>query len=520
MTVVRILSNPVVAKIEGLDDPTKLALSEAMSYVVEGHEHMGVSGWDGRSSLYDWMSGKFPAGFIPTAIGVLTQRGHQVQQVKHPLPEPLGPLPVQGNALVDNFPADPARDYQFKTVRMLEKHGSFIARVATGGGKSRIAALCIKRIGRKTVFVTTRQVLLYQMGVALEAAGFKTSYCGDGTWDTSGDVVLCMVQTLADRLAPFQPDPIQMKPGSPELVVAAERWKRRYDEAIEFCDSIEFLIAEEAHEAGGNSYFEVCKAMRRAHYRLALTATPMMRDGESNVRLVAMFGPVRIEVSEKQLIDAGILARPIFKFIPIGKDKQPPNLRASTAWQKSEELGIMANHIRNKHVCAEVIRASRWGLSSMVLVKRQKHGKILHEMLKQYGLRGAYIFGESDKAKREETLRKLGTGEYDYVIGSTILDVGVDVPSIGLLVIAGGGKAEVTHRQRIGRGLRGKKNMPNFAFIVDFEDQQNKHLIKHSKARRAIVDQTPGFAEGVLRRGEDFDFVRLGFKRPAMGIAA
>lgn len=155
----------------------------------------------------------------------------------------------------------------------------------------------------------------------------------------------------------------------------------------------------------------------------------------------------------------------------------------------------------------------------MVLVKRQKHGKILHGMLQQAGLRGTYIFGESDKTKRENALRKLGTGEYDYVIGSTILDVGVDVPSIGLLVIAGGGKAEVAHRQRIGRGLRGKSGMPNFAFIVDFDDGVNKHLVKHAKQRRAIVEQTPGFAEGILARRGDFDFVGLGFRRP-LGIAA
>lgn len=201
--IARVLSNPVVAKVEGIDDPTKLALSEAMSYIVEGHEHMDLGGWDGRSTLYDWTSGKFPAGFIPTALAILQQRGYEAQQVRHPLPAPLGPLPVQGNSLVDNFPADPNRDYQFRCVRILEKHGSFIARVATGGGKSRIAALCIKRIGRKTVFITTRQVLLYQMGVALEEAGFKTSYIGDGVWDTSGDVVLAMVPSLAERIKPF-----------------------------------------------------------------------------------------------------------------------------------------------------------------------------------------------------------------------------------------------------------------------------------------------------------------------------
>jgi superfamily II DNA or RNA helicase len=307
-----------------------------------------------------------------------------------------------------------------------------------------------------------------------------------------------------------------------EIKVGADRHERRAQEAKDFMDTVEFLIAEEAHEAGGNSYFEVCKAMRKAHYRLALTATPLMRDGESNARLVGMFGPIRLEVSEQMLIQRGILATPYFKFIPIGPKEQPPTLRRGTNWQKAEEQGIVTNHYRNKCGVAEVIRASRWGLSAMMLVKRQKHGKILHEMLKQYGLRGTYIFGESNKDKRDNALNKLRSGEYDYVIGSTILDVGVDVPGIGVLVMMGGGKAEVAIRQRIGRGLRGKKPpAPNAAFVVDFEDGNNKHLISHAKQRRAIVEQTPGFVEGIIPRGKDFDFAGLGFRPAApMGMAA
>jgi hypothetical protein len=93
--------------VDGIDDPTKLALSDAMSYIVEGHEHMGAgqNGWDGRSTLYDWTSGKFPAGFVPTALAILHQRGYTPQIHRHPLPAPLGPLPTPDAPLVDNFPA-------------------------------------------------------------------------------------------------------------------------------------------------------------------------------------------------------------------------------------------------------------------------------------------------------------------------------------------------------------------------------------------------------------------------------
>ena len=82
--------------------------------------------------------------------------------------------------------------------------------------------------------------------------------------------------------------------------------------------------------------------------------------------------------------------------------------------------------------------------------------------------------------------------------------MGVDVPSIGLIILAGGYKAEVGHRQRIGRGLRAKKTGPNVSFILDYSDKFNAHLRDHARTRRAIVDATPGFAENVIKQGDDF----------------
>jgi superfamily II DNA or RNA helicase len=92
------------------------------------------------------------------------------------------------------------------------------------------------------------------------------------------------------------------------------------------------------------------------------------------------------------------------------------------------------------------------------------------------------------------------------LIGTTILDVGVDVPAVGMIILAGGGKAEVGHRQRIGRGLRFKKTGANVAFIVDFADTLNSHLRAHARQRRAIVEATPGFAENILADNEDFNW--------------
>jgi superfamily II DNA or RNA helicase len=112
-------------------------------------------------------------------------------------------------------------------------------------------------------------------------------------------------------------------------------------------------------------------------------------------------------------------------------------------------------------------------------------------------------------------LKALKTGKLQILIGSTILDVGVDVPAVGMVILAGGMKAEVSHRQRVGRGLRAKKDAPNVAFIVDFTDHWNAHTREHARLRQEIIAQTPGFVEGILPAGADFDFVGLGITRKA-----
>jgi superfamily II DNA or RNA helicase len=168
---------------------------------------------------------------------------------------------------------------------------------------------------------------------------------------------------------------------------------------------------------------------------------------------------------------------------------------------------------RNALVAYYASLAKRYGLSAIALVQRGNHGLYLQRMLTDAGLRVNFIRGEHDQAEREAGINALRDGRIDTLIGSTILDVGVDMPSVGMIINASGGKAEVATRQRYGRGLREKKNgMPNVAFIVEFDDWQNSHLRQHSIERRRIIEETPGFAEGIVDR---FDFESLGFGRLA-----
>lgn len=509
--LIRIAYNPVVAKLYDADEDAKVIVSTLLSYFVDGYEFTDAfkRGWDGKSTFFNWGPGTFPRGFVDDVEAALQARGYIVQRVCRPLPPPLGASVPK----VDAFGESERYDYQMNTVRELERRGQMIARVATGGGKSRIAKLAYARINRPTLFVTTRTVLMHQMKRGFEASGFEVGVMGDGEWEPNPDLNVAMIQTLMLRLADPDTLPeqeVERRWGGPNTA-AAMRQRRIRARTISFLETVEFVIGEEAHEAGGNSYFEFLNHCRKAEYRLALTATPFMRDSqEANMRLKAAFGPIGIDVSEAMLIERGILARPIFKYVDC---EAPKKLRKTTPYQRAVELGIVENPIRNRHILAEAVRAVRYGMTVMILVQRKKHGAMLRDALRKLSIRADYIYGDNDTKSRDDALRRLGSGELDVLIGTTILDVGVDVPAVGMVILAGGGKAEVGLRQRIGRGLREKHSGPNVCLIVDFLDRGNRHLQDHALSRKAIVEQTPGFAENVLPEGHDFDFVSLGFGR-------
>jgi len=160
----------------------------------------------------------------------------------------------------------------------------------------------------------------------------------------------------------------------------------------------------------------------------------------------------------------------------------------------------------HRAIIGDAVTAARYGLPVLTLVARKAHGETLMRLMRAAGLRVEFLRGENDQDERKAQLKRLAGGDLDVLIGTTILDVGVDVPAIGLVQLAGGMKAEVALRQRVGRGLRAKKTMPNFAFIADYSCNINSTLRDHARQREGIIRNTPGFVEGILPAGSDFDW--------------
>jgi superfamily II DNA or RNA helicase len=486
LIMIKIAFNNVNAKIFDCEKKVKMYISKILSYEVPGAEYSNESkyaGWDGKISFFNNRTDSFPSGFVNMVKRSLNNKGYDVQLVTTKAMEAFGEL----NPVIEGFSVDVKYDYQMETTRRLVSKGKMVAQVATGGGKSLICQYAYLRIKRKTLFLTTRSVLMYQMKRGFDAIlkDYEMGIVGDGVYQipkTHDGIVFGMVQTLSSNLK----DPDQRAI------------------TIKFLESFEFIILEEAHEVGGNEFHAVMGFCKNAYFRLGLTATPFMRDSsEANMRLMAVCADIGIRVSEQILIERAILATPYFKFIETPK---PKDVFKTTPWRIAYDRGIVDNNNRNESILREARRASQAGLSVLILIQRKRHGEMLNEMLCAVGVKASFLNGSHKNGERQTKLNELRDGVISVLIGTSILDVGVDVPAIGMIILAGGGKAEVATRQRIGRGLRAKKTGPNVAFIIDFKDDFNKTLHYHAKERYEIIEKTDGFREGILSPFKDFDY--------------
>lgn len=110
---------------------------------------------------------------------------------------------------------------------------------------------------------------------------------------------------MSSGLAPYQrchgADPGQFsRRAAARCLTREKRYHLKRRELVKrFLSSVSLLILEEAHESSGSNFYDIARLCINADYRLALTATPFMKDStEANMRLMAVAGRIEIKVTE------------------------------------------------------------------------------------------------------------------------------------------------------------------------------------------------------------------------------
>lgn len=418
----------------------------------------GRRGWDGKAHMMD--GAQFPTGLIEEALRVLSLYG-------------VNPTLTDRRSIrnLSKFCAHdvPLRDYQNEallSVMLNTLNGAWNPRgvlsMATGSGKTEVAAAIYQSLPVPTLFLVHRKDLMVQTIDRFKKYNVTAGQLGAGKRNLKENVTVATVQTL---------DSILNRTGAGR------------DELLDYlCNKVEMVFFDEAHLLAadlqrGNIFIRVSRLMKSAYARIGLTATPFMRDNYSNWLLEGETGPARYQITNQTLIGDGFLAEPIVHMM-----KVPPVDDIKGAWQNQYDLGIVSYRPRNKLVVDAIGKSPK---PALVMVSRVAHAKILQSAAAIRGMDIPVLKGDSPLQERKRVSKLLRDKKIDAVICTTIFDEGIDIPSLRTIILAGGGKSKIKGLQRVGRGLRtddGKEDVK----IVDFYDAQAPMLKSHSTARKKL----------------------------------
>lgn len=438
---------------------------EATSWLVDGYQFSRPyrSGkWDGRKNLFNAKTGAFPTGLLKIVSSVLDEAGVSYDTVDHradpassmdlPLlsdPRCLQAFSLEGVSFTGKY------SYQLESARNMVVQKQGIVRIATNGGKTEVACSVTKYLDAKTIFIVNSRELLYQararFALRLGIPEADVGLIGDGHWSPGEWVTIATLDTLESRL------------DTPECQT--------------FLKSIEVLFIDECHHVGSETWYTV-STLCPAYYRFGLSGTPLDRSDGANLRLLAATGDVIVDISNKRLVDLGVSARANIIFDKVTN----PQLKKGARYNTTYKLGVVENDDLNAKVIEWVKICYAKGLSVLVLVEEIGHGRTLDEALwtKTDGtfIPHQFIWGDESTEVRFQALREFGERKLPVLIASSILDEGVDVPTIDVVICAGSRKSKIRTLQRLGRGLRGDK-----LIVIEFSNFCHDFLLKHSLKR-------------------------------------
>ena len=496
--MVSIIVGNVYSKIVGfLPDEVQEDLNRVLSYKIQNSRFIPSvkSGqWDGVIRLYmKCKAQSFYTGLMSFVRDILKK--HKVQfEILDRRPKPEQNFP---ELVFTPPPFYEARDYQKVTIERSLKFTRGILSMATGAGKTLVTTELIGRI--KTYpfmfYVLTKDLMEQAHGVMSACFNQPIGIIGDGKCDMK-KITICTIQTAV----------MALNAGKSNFKISdyafddEDSWDEKGIENSEKADKIRRLISsakglyfDETHHASSKTVVDVLTASTNAYWRFGGSATPYREDGTS-ILIQAMMGSKIVDINASYLIKRGDLVKPYIFMEPINSKT---NLHS---YQKIYQQCIVKNEEFNNHVANTVNHLVSRKLSVLVLVQQYKHGEYLKKLIPN----SEFINGKVSSEKRLQYINDLREGKI-VLIGSSLIDEGVDVRSLDAVVMAGGGKSSTRIGQRIGRCLRKDKKsdkQKNKAIVIIYEHNA-KYLDVHAKKIRTLLKKESEFVV-LTSKGENY----------------
>lgn len=462
----RIVADNVNASLTGVSLPLA-KIDNATSMQVPGYKFMTQfkqGTWDGKRHLFNRQTKNFPAGLVQRVGKILREHGtdFELELLEEPPVQKLGRANRKG-------PATALRDYQEECLARALKEKRGIIEIATGGGKTLLAAHIIHHLSRHCMFlVHTRDLLHQTIEMFRQELRIPIGCAGDGVIDLK-PVTVGTVQTCA-RAFDLKLDTC---PDGETLPKDSQVSDDQVQQLRSYLEAVPVAIFDECHHLPTETTYGLASEMKGAHWRFGLSATPYRAD-RMDMLIEAALGPKIYSARASALIEQGYLVSPIIRIMPVA----PLVVRNGTpTYNDIYSMYVVENRRRNKMIVDQVKKQVKAGKSVLVLVTQVRHGQILCEMLTEAPL----LQGYTPTQERQGILDGLRDKSIPVVVATTIADEGINVPTLDCVVVAGAGRSPTRVLQRIGRALRIAPEK-EYAMVIDFLDDA-PYLREHAADR-------------------------------------
>jgi len=452
-----------------------------LSFEIQGAEHSNAFkvGWDGTNKLLNSDDLSFSRGLQPRVEEWYEQHNRELEVIdnrskKTPVdwyvyPEVIAKL--QARHIVP-YP------HQIAAVNAIKTHDRGIIRVATGGGKSIIAALIIAELSKNSIVYVIGKDLLYQMHELFENLfpWVKVGIIGDGKCEI-GQINIVSVWTAGCALG------IDKGKILYDTEDEAMPEPTKYASIRQALLDAEVHILDECHVAACNTIQEISRNIKPEHI-YGMSASPWRDDG-ADLLIESVLGRPIVDIPASVLIKQGLLVKPFIQFRPV-----PPIDNLPKSFPSIYKKYVVENDVRNEMIVQAVKEMVAAGHSTLVLYNSINHGRILQKEISKH-VRCLSLSGNDSLKLRQDARRQLVKKEIDCIVASKIFDLGINIPSLSGLIIAGCGKSSVRALQRIGRVIR-RCPQKTKAVVIDFVDDA-AYLEEHAQARRRIYSSEEEF---------------------------
>lgn len=461
-----------------IDLPGVNLLYNTLKFKQDGAEFSPAfkRGWTGYTYLFNKKKNTFDLGLLSTVKELLTANEYTFEIKDNRSKVICEPLDISKR--LEELKLIP-RDHQTRILDLIPEHNKGIMKVATGGGKTLATALMTAKINKPTIILVIGLDLLNQFHeLYSKIFDEEIGYIGNGT---------CNIQRINIASIWSLGSALNMKKVVDDDDLQKEKSfePTQKEKIVKLLKDTELFILDECHVVTCDTLIEIYKHSN-APFFFGVSGTPT-RGNESDLLSKAILGDTLIEVNAAELIEKGLLVKPIIKFIDIPEIMTFGMLN----YQETYKQYIVENDVRNKIIVEQTKKLIEKGYTPLVLFKQISHGKILRDMLEEAGVSFEMLSGKDKLKVREEVKERLNKKEINCILASTIFDIGVDLPILNALVLSGGGKSSVRALQRVGRILRLYPNK-KIAAVVEFYDQI-KYLKGHSRERYKIYKREKGF---------------------------